>query len=80
MAKAIVRVGYREYITSTEDALHILDLLSKAERYETTYASATKSKTYHVYDIPIEDKVESLEIVHDDMYRMAKLAGKPTKG
>ena len=37
------------------------------------------SKTYHVYDTPTEDKVESLEIVHDDLYRVAKLAGKPTK-
>ena len=79
MAKAIIKIGYKEYIMSTEDALHILDLLSKAERYETTYTSATRSKTYHVYDTPMEDKVESLEIVHDDLYRMAKLAGRPTK-
>jgi len=80
MARAIVRIGYKDYIMNTADALHILDLLSKAERYETTYASATKSKTYHVYDVPTEDKIDSLEIVHDDLYRMAKLAGRPTKG
>ena len=80
MAKAIVKINYKEYIMNTEDALHILDLLSKAERYETVYASATKSKTYHVYDVSIEDKIDSLEIVHEDLYRMAKLAGKPTKG
>ena len=79
MLKAIVRVNYKEYIMDTKDALHILDLLSKAERYETKYASATKSKTYHVYDVALEEKTEHLEVVHDDLYRMAKLAGKPNK-
>ena len=79
MAKAIVKINYKEYIMDTKDALHILDLLSKAERYETKYDHDTKTKTYHVYDVALEEKIDSLEIVHDDLYRMAKLAGKPTK-
>lgn len=80
MAKATIMIGYKHYIMDTKDALHILELSNKAERYETTYTSATKTKTYHVYDVPMEDKTDSLEIVHDDLYRMAKLAGRPTKG
>ena len=79
MAKAIIKIGYKEYIMSTEDALHIIDLISKAQRYETKYDYETKTKNYHVYDTPMEDKVESLEVLHDDLYRMAKLAGSPTK-
>jgi len=79
MAKAILKLNYREYVMPTEDALHILDLISKAERYETTYARDSRTKTYHVYDIPLEEKTENLEIVADDLYRMAKLAGRPTK-
>jgi len=79
MARAIVRIGYKEYIMNTADALHILDLLSKAERYEAKYDHENKSKTYHVYDVLAEDKTEHLEIIHDDLYRMAKLAGRPTK-
>jgi len=79
MAKAILRLNYKEYVMTPEDALHILDLISKAERYETTYASDSGTKTYHVYDIPLGEKTEHLEIVADDLYRMAKLAGRPIK-
>jgi len=80
MVKAIVKINYKEYIMDTKDALHILELMSKAERYEAKYDHENKNKTYHVYDIPSEDKTEHLEIIHDDLYRMAKLAGRPTKG
>jgi hypothetical protein len=80
MLKAIVKINYKEYIMDTKDALHILDLLSKAERYETKYDHENKTKTYHVYDVLAEDKTEHLEVIHDDLYRMAKLAGRPTKG
>ena len=80
MVKAIVKINYKEYIMDTKDALHILDLINKAERYETKYDHDTKNKTYHVYDVALEDKTEHLEVIHDDLYRMAKLAGKPTKG
>ena len=79
MAKAILKLNYKEYVMTPEDALHILNLMGKAERYETTYASDSRTKTYHVYDIPLEEKTEHLEIVADDLYRMAKLAGRPTK-
>ena len=80
MAKAILKLNYKEYVMTPEDALHILNLImGKAERYETTYASGSRTKTYHVYDIPLEEKTEHLEIVADDLYRMAKLAGRPTK-
>ena len=79
MAKAIIRIGYKDYIMNTQDALHILDLINKAERYETTYTPNTRNKTYHVYDTPMEDKTDNLEIVHDDLYRMAKLAGRPIR-
>jgi len=79
MLKAIVKINYKEYIMDTKDALHILDLLSKAERYETKYDHENKTKTYHVYDVLAEDETEHLEVIHDNLYRMAKLAGRPEK-
>jgi len=56
-----------------------LELLEKAEAYEEKWRkNEDGGTTYHVYPLDPE-KVPSLKLVSDDLYRMAKLAGKPDK-
>lgn len=76
MDKAIVTVGYQQYIIPTKDALELARILNSAERYETKGYGDEKS--YYVWSdhraaIPV------LEFVTAEIYRMAKLAGQPPK-
>lgn len=64
-----------QYVLSVKDAVTIAEILQKADTWKEEYVSGSVS-TYHAY--PSEGKV-SLELVSDDLYRMAKLAGKPEK-
>ena len=68
----VLELGYRNFVLSTADAVQILQLLEKAEIYENKYDDGMY--THHVYanDQPIPAK-----LIGDDLYRMAKLAGKP---
>ena len=83
MSKAVVRLGYHEYVLSLSDAGKIVELIATAERFERVYVPADKTKesyyTYHVYDQDAAGKFNSIEFMTEDMYRMAKLAGKPEK-
>lgn len=82
MSKAVVRVGYKEYIMSSEAALKIADAISDAEMYEAVWHSekngVASHYTYHVYDRAHDDKF-TIEVAGDSHYSMAKLAGKPAK-
>jgi hypothetical protein len=82
MSKAIVRVGHREYVLSTESALRIAELLADAEVYESKWhrdeGAVQSHYTYHVYDRAHDDKLQ-IEVVGESHYLMAKLAGVPTK-
>lgn len=80
--KATLRMGYKTYVLDAEDALQIISILDeKAEQYEEQYHRGTDSEesfnTHHVWDN--EDKCTSLELMPSSTYRLAKLAGKPTK-
>ena len=79
--KAIVKLGYKDYVLNVEDAVKIMELLENAERYETQYhRGAEESETgesynsHHIYD-EIEDD-RALQLMSDKTYRIAKLAGK----
>lgn len=78
--KAIVKLGYKDYVLNVEDAVKIMELLENAERYETQYHRAEESETgesynsHHIYD-EIEDD-RALQLLSDKTYRIAKLAGK----
>ena len=83
MSKAVLRLGYKEFLIEVGDMVKVIDLLAKAERFERVYVPADKTKesyyTYHVYDQDAAGKFNSIEFMTEDMYRMAKLAGKPEK-
>ena len=76
MEKAIVRVGYTEYIMPTKDALELARIMNSAERYETK--GYGEDKCYYVWS-DNRPAIAGFEFIIDDIYRMAKLAGQPPK-
>lgn len=78
MSKVKLRFDYKEYLVDIADALTVIDILDKADCYECKYDQET-GKSYFVYPQLPGDKLRSLDLMPDDLYRMAKLAGRPTK-
>jgi hypothetical protein len=76
MGKAIVRVGYTDYVMDIKDAVAVGEVLAKAERYEHKYRTGDSSATYHIFD-NTDTELMTVRLISDDFYRMAKLAGKP---
>jgi hypothetical protein len=72
---AAIELGYRNYVLPLADAVKVLELVAAADTFEDRYHSDTKTTTKHIY--PQEDTRLYIRILTDDMYRMAKLAGKP---
>ena len=62
-------------VVTKEDALTLVDILERAEKYEDKYVSGSEN-TKLVYPI---DKTFGMEVMPTELYQMAKLAGKPTK-
>lgn len=78
MPKAVLSLGYSEYVLEMKDALTVAELLGKAEKHESKYHSSTSSRTHHIYENE-ETEFGQLRLITDSFYRMAKLAGKPEK-
>lgn len=73
----ILKLGYSEYAMDAKDAVTIIELLSNAETYEAVWNKAEDGgTTHHVYDSTTQHSITSIS---DNLYRMAKLAGKPVK-
>lgn len=83
MAKAIIRLGYKEYVLDAEKAMRLVVSLMDAELYETKYDRGENGKTtttYHVYPrTDATEQIETVQLMTDEFYRMAKLAGKPER-
>ena len=62
-------------VVSKEDALALIDILERTEKYEDKYVSGGDN-TKHVYPM---DKTFGMEVMPTELYQMAKLAGKPAK-
>lgn len=69
----VISLGYGDIVLPTEDAVHLLKILEKGERYRMKYHSGNPS-TYHIWP---QDVDYQAKLITDDVYRMAKLAGKP---
>lgn len=80
MSKVAIEIGYKKYIVNADDAIKMAAMLSTSEVYETKYTKDHKgdSMTMH-YVYPQEDMRWHMEIMPDNIYRMAKLAGKPVQ-
>lgn len=73
--KAVLNLGWKNYIMDPDKAVAVLQMLEGAEIYEETWHHESKNKTHHVYEQ--EAGSQTLNLIPDSLYRMAKLAGKP---
>lgn len=75
MPKAVVRIGYNDYVVETEQALLIAQVLASAPRYRSKGWGDDTS--YFIWDEP---KAEvSITIISDELVRIATMAGAPPK-
>lgn len=74
--KAIVKIGYTQFVLAPEDALKVVSVLMNAEIFESKYRG-DKGSTYHVYEQ--EGQTMAIEMMPDTKYQICKLAGKPVK-
>lgn len=74
----ILKLGYdATFVLPVKDAVAIAEMLQKAHAWKEEYRSSEKGgTTYHAF--PFEGKI-SMELITDDLFNMAKLAGKPEK-
>ena len=74
----IVTVGYNEFAMSPKDAVALSEILQRAERYQKKYhrevGDVKSHYTHHAWE---HEEEFQMRLVSDDMFRMAKLAGKP---
>lgn len=79
-SKCTVSLGWRDFVMSSEDALTLLGILSKAEMFQEVYKSETKTTAYYVYPQEKDDGGRvSIRLLPDELYCMARLAGRPIK-
>jgi len=72
----LLKVGYdAQFVLPVKDAVAIAEALQKAYAWKEEYVSGG-SNTYHSY--PFEGRIV-MELISDDLFNMAKLAGKPEK-
>jgi hypothetical protein len=69
----IVSLGYAQYVMPTKDAVQLLEILENAERYVNKYRAKEES-THHVWP---SDTIFEAKMIGNELYNMAKLAGKP---
>lgn len=81
-----IEIGYTTYVLPRDEAITLMRILEKAEVYEAKYVSKeerssmglpeTSEYLYHVYP---NERAFPMKLISDDLYRMAKLAGRPEK-
>jgi hypothetical protein len=78
----VVELGWKKLVMTKEAAFQLASALEGAEIYERKWVPEGErvekgvDHTFHVYP---NDHAFGMEIISDDLYRMAKLAGKPEK-
>lgn len=73
-----MNIGYKTYVVSAKDAIVLAEMLARAEVYEKVFQSETKDYTHHIYEEDEKSDI-TLSVLPDSLYRMAKLAGRPSK-
>lgn len=81
MAKVIVSIGYKDYVMDTKDAMAVVEAMGSAQLYESKYRDRSEGgSTYHIWDQTLDDAINvGMKLLPDNLYRLAKLAGKPTE-
>lgn len=82
MSHAVLRIGYRRYVLPIDVAVIVAQALLDGEQFDSAYVrpenrgDSGASHTYHVWS-EMSAENPTIEFISDDMYRIAKLAGKP---
>jgi len=69
----IVTMPYGDMVLPVEDAMALMKILEKAEKYRCKYNGATGA-THHIF--MLEEQMNA-KLISRDTYAMYKLAGKP---
>lgn len=74
-------ITYGSYVLPAAKALQLMNLMAKAEIYESVYHSDmvgdyNEKHTHHIY---AQDREIGMKLLPDAYYGMCKLAGKPEK-
>lgn len=77
--KAVLKIGYENYVVDVARATEIMEVLQNSERYEKHWDGVSGTNNYHIWDEQEEVDTVNLELIPDKLYRMAKLAGAPAK-
>ena len=73
----VVMIPYGQLVMEAKDAFALAEIYARSEAYKENWRSTEKGgTTHHVY--PNEATVD-MKVITDDLYRMAKLAGKPER-
>ena len=81
----VIELGYKSYVLPTSKAVALIEILEQAECYEHKYWNDEDRASRGMGDVKYTDHVYpndqkfSMQIISNDLYNMAKLAGKPEK-
>lgn len=76
--KAIVQIGFTNYVLDVDKAVALTELLTDCEIYEEKWRKQEEGgPTYHVYPQDSEKGMLTLKVIPKTFYNMAKMAGKP---
>jgi|TARA_R110000744_G_scaffold5084_1_gene17887 hypothetical protein len=78
--KAVLKIGYTDYVVDVARATEIMDLIQNSERYEKHWDGTSGTNNYHIWNEQKEVDTTNLELIPDKLYQMAKLAGAPAEG
>ena len=75
--KAIIEIGYKKYVVDAAEVATYLKLLSGGERYLKKWRPKEEGgHTYHVWKDVSDDQSITVEYITDELYHIAKMAGK----
>lgn len=78
MSKMVVEISHTGYVLDSKDAVHLVELISKAEIYrEKWQAKEQGGTTYHIYPQDREASRLTLKFLTDDEVKVMRMAGKP---
>jgi hypothetical protein len=76
MTKVIMTIGYNEYVVDIQDAVTVMEIMTKAEKYKEKW-NRENGSTCHVWTDDGSNPVTFLKPINENLYRIAKLAGEP---
>jgi hypothetical protein len=76
MSKAVIRLGYDDYVVDADVAVMLAQTIANAERFKRQ--GYGKDATFNVWDAGDRQSI-TIEFIPDTIYRMGKAAGEPDR-